>query len=868
MRIFAPAGVYNDANIKTQEGIIMNSENRKKNPSLLSRLRSAALAQDMPYSRILRVVAICLAAAIVAGASLFGIARPFGLSLIAAAGGFTMTLAAAAGNVIGSLGQGDFAAVTAASVLLCTARILLGAFLTPGNPTGRKKALPAPSDSPRDSPPGEMKRRIRDPTEDAIPLPPGLWQRIRLGGAAESIWLRMAFSATAAMVAGSIRMIVGDTYSARELLSVFFLAITVPLATLAFCTLTEKQLRATPARDAGVLTLLFAVTRALRDAEGLPFNAGVIFAFGACLIAARGIRPKAQLHSDPRRITYAALCGLICGVAIDPGGAPLYAAAALSAAILFPISRAGAVCGAWITAIAIAFAGGGLSAFASVMPELTVTGAALIPLFHFGVIPDALPIPRPVITPSLSKAEAVEGAIIAEGKADFGVGRMRALSDAMHKISGVFSAVSEKMRRPGILELKELCDTAMERQCRGCENQSLCWEREYAATTDTVCRMTAELHKTGRVSAAVIPPNLASRCHKMNDILDEVNEGCANCARAAITADKSDVFADDFEAFATLLSHAARDTEAEFAVNEELSRKLQRSLKYMDFYAGNVTVYGSRRQRIMARDLDLTRVRLGSEDIRVAFEKMTGGHFAPPEYRLDGETVSMVMESAPRLTAESGCVSRAAGDTGQQRKSPPNGDCAVRFETADGRYYMLICDGMGTGGEASVTAQISAAFLEEVLCGGADMTVALTMLNNYMRSRSLECSAGIDLMEIDRYTGEARFVKSGAAPSFVIRDGRLFRLCSKTVPIGILRALDAEMIRFTLERGDIIVMLSDGVTENFEDSAWLCDMLSAKSVTDAPPEEIADRIVRAASAGADPRRRDDVTAAVIKLKTA
>ena len=145
------------------------------------------------------------------------------------------------------------------------------------------------------------------------------------------------------------------------------------------------------------------------------------------------------------------------------------------------------------------------------------------------------------------------------------------------------------------------------------------------------------------------------------------------------------------------------------------------------------------------------------------------------------------------------------------------------------------------------------------------MTVALTMLNNYMRSRSMECSAGIDLMEIERYTGEARFVKSGAAPSFVIREGRLFRLCSKTVPIGILRALDAEMIRFTLEKGDIIVMLSDGVTENFEDSAWLCDMLSTRSVTDASPTEIAQRIVAAARVGVDPARRDDVSAAVMKI---
>lgn len=225
----------------------------------------------------------------------------------------------------------------------------------------------------------------------------------------------------------------------------------------------------------------------------------------------------------------------------------------------------------------------------------------------------------------------------------------------------------------------------------------------------------------------------------------------------------------------------------------------------------------------------------------------------------------MQLCSVPCVRTEDGSATRAAGENGRDAgRRPPNGDCAIRFETEDGRYYMLICDGMGTGGEASVTARLSAAFLEETLRGGASMQSALTMLNNYMRSRSMECSAGIDLMEIDRYTGEARFVKSGAAPSFVSRQGRLFRLCSKTVPIGILRALDAELIRFTLEPGDVIVMLSDGVTENFEESPWLCDMLASGSVMSAPPGEIAQRIVRAAASGGE-RRRDDITAAVVKI---
>ncbi len=851
--------MYNDATNKTQEGIKMNSQNRNKKISLPARLRAAAMAQDLPYARILRLLAVFLGAAIMAGASLFGIARPFGLSFIAAQDGIGMILSATLGCVIGSVGQGDFLALSIASVLLCGARIFLGALFTPAELPAKK--FPGGAKSP----PGEMMTQTRPPEGESAPSPPGIFQKIRFGGATESIWLRAAFSATAAMITGAIRMVGGASYSTGELLSVFFLALVVPLSTLAFCTLTVRQLRVTSARDAGTLTLLFAITRAMRDVSGLSFNAGVICAFALSLIAARGLGDKAHLHTDSRRITYAAVCGLVCGLAIDPGGAPTYAASALIAAVIFPLSAAGAVCGGWLTAVAISFAGGGLAAFASVMPELTVTGAALIPLFHFRVIPDALPLPRPVITPSKSKAEAVEQAVMATARADAGLAKMNALSDALEKISGIFSAVSVKMRRPALSDLKLLCESALDRQCEGCENYALCREREYAATTDTLCRMTAELHKNGRVSAAVIPPHLASRCHKMNDILDEVNEGCAKYARVAVTADKSDVFADDFQAFSSLISQIARDTESEFTLNEEMSRKLQRSLKYMDFYAGNVTVYGDRRKRIMARDLDLTRVRMGSEDIRRTFEKMTGDHFAQPEYRLDGETVSMVMESIPYITAEAGEASRAAGDTGKRDHFPPNGDCITRFECTDGRYYVLICDGMGTGGEASLTARICSAFLEEILRAGADMTVALTMLNNYMRSRSLECSAGIDLMEIDRYTGEARFVKSGAAPSFVIREGRLFRLCSKTVPIGILRALDAEMIRFTLEKGDIIVMLSDGVTENFEDSAWLCDMLSTRAVTDSSPAEIAQRIVAAARAGVDPSRRDDVSAAVMKI---
>ena len=143
------------------------------------------------------------------------------------------------------------------------------------------------------------------------------------------------------------------------------------------------------------------------------------------------------------------------------------------------------------------------------------------------------------------------------------------------------------------------------------------------------------------------------------------------------------------------------------------------------------------------------------------------------------------------------------------------------------------------------------------------MDTALKMLNSMMRVREGECSATVDLMELDLINGRARFVKSGAAPSFVLRRGRLFRLQSKTVPIGIVRALDAEMIKFETEPGDTVIMLSDGVARSFEDCPWLFDLLCDPNEWLEDPERMARKIVKCAiQNGGD----DDITAGVVYIE--
>ena len=251
-----------------------------------------------------------------------------------------------------------------------------------------------------------------------------------------------------------------------------------------------------------------------------------------------------------------------------------------------------------------------------------------------------------------------------------------------------------------------------------------------------------------------------------------------------------------------------------------------------------------------------------------------GGYAGYEEYEMEGDFVCDDGEVAAAGGTSDGTAERGrdGGIRIDVTDTPPSagdgevcGDAIVSFEAA-GKYYMLISDGMGSGREAALTSGVCAAILQRLIGAGAGLETSLKMMNSIIRAGERECSATVDIAEIDLITGEARFIKSGAAPSFVLRNGSIFRLQSKTVPIGIIRALDAEMIKFDVLPGDRVVMVSDGAARSYEEVPWLLDMMTSDEVLlKGSPKEAAAKIVReAARRGA----ADDITAGVICVTSA
>jgi len=194
------------------------------------------------------------------------------------------------------------------------------------------------------------------------------------------------------------------------------------------------------------------------------------------------------------------------------------------------------------------------------------------------------------------------------------------------------------------------------------------------------------------------------------------------------------------------------------------------------------------------------------------------------------------------------------------------GDTSGVFSDQNGKFYSFISDGMGSGREAALTSGICGIFLRRFLQGGNSCESTLRLLNGFLRNRgdgSLhECSATVDLLALDLFSGEAQFYKSGAAPTYVFRNGGLFKLRSQTVPIGILKELDLRKTDLAVSEGDLIVMVSDGVTDGREECPWLFDLLRSHGET-ASPERLAELIVKyAKTEGAS----DDISVTVIRVE--
>ena len=195
---------------------------------------------------------------------------------------------------------------------------------------------------------------------------------------------------------------------------------------------------------------------------------------------------------------------------------------------------------------------------------------------------------------------------------------------------------------------------------------------------------------------------------------------------------------------------------------------------------------------------------------------------------------------------EIGCACAAAQEA--------QGDKCAWFAGVGGDYYVLLCDGMGTGLGAAMESREAVRLLRRLLGAGYPAEYALRSLNSLCALRGRAGAVTVDLLRLRLDTGKGSLYKWGAAPSLLLGSGRAEKIGTAGPPPGLSVTDGRETVeRLSLRRGETLVLVSDGVDGEYARRQCL-------EFSDLSPGELAQKLLQPQG-----EERDDAAAVVIRL---
>lgn len=653
----------------------------------------------------------------------------------------------------------------------------------------------------------------------------------------ESIYLRMASGTIGAFVVSMVRII-----SARDpgsdITAAILMLFSVPCLVFLFSGLWEKK-RSGVLWEAAVATVCFVSVFAASSLRTGGISLGVALAFLLTLYISR-----------EGGLLRGGMLGLIMGFACYPQYASLFAFCGFAAGIFFSAGIYPAVGIACAIAIFFGSYVGGFAALRTLLPS--VFSAAVVFLALHGI----KALPKIKIYKSAVIEAAKEQLSPAYNRAELMQSDINSLSCALKSLSSSFFELSERFRRPGISEISACVEGVCNEHCSRCPSHYLCWDRERKRTEDYYGALAGSVYAGGRALDVALPEYMQRCCHRTEQIHAEIERRAFVKFEESLKLDKSEIFAHDYECMAKMLDYLIEKSTRDTELNPALTKKASAAAEHLAAPLDGIAVFGERRLKIVAGGVDPSSKSFSAAKIRTGLETAIGRRFGEPRFNIDDGYTTMVLDG-------SACFEVNYAVAGAKKKHErENGDDICIFRGGAEQFYSVLCDGMGSGSEAHLTSSLATRFFEAMLTGGGNKEIATEMLNTFLRTKKTECATTVDLLEIDLITGRASFLKSGAAPSMVVRDKNIFKLSCQSAPIGVMRGIRAEKIDFDLKSGDTIVMFSDGIAQNFEESIRLAELLSEDDLP-REPDELARHILQ--SSKQNEQKSDDMTVAVINV---
>lgn len=472
------------------------------------------------------------------------------------------------------------------------------------------------------------------------------------------------------------------------------------------------------------------------------------------------------------------------------------------------------------------------------------------------------------------------------------VGKLEGFSDIMREMSSVCKDFTAGCASGNKDDLAQIVERTMENVCKKCTLCHSCWETNFYKTYQSFGVMVSILECRGKILFTEIPKNVSTVCPNIDGVIDEIKKGFEmwriDCLWRRRMEETKKMLPVQLESMAEILENLAKEVDLSVVFEDKIERNIVKSMADHELKIRNVTV-----SKNLSGKLEI------SADIRCCggkkmciksylplLSKVTGANllidreatkdlcgFVPPTENTPCHNDSehpwcpmVFCEAEPFRVAVASSVSAA-------NNNRVCGDSHTFMQLRHGVYLIAISDGMGNGESAAAQSKSVIRLLELFMESGLGCSAAVAMINSLLETGSDKIvSATVDLCLLDLYEGKATFLKLGAVPSVIKHGAHVDSVAVPALPIGMSEdyseIFDCKTIKRKIDDQDIIILMSDGVTEAFrENGGSRVDFYACiENMNSLNPKQIADAIVDLAIANCGGVAKDDMTVVAARMK--
>lgn len=441
--------------------------------------------------------------------------------------------------------------------------------------------------------------------------------------------------------------------------------------------------------------------------------------------------------------------------------------------------------------------------------------------------------------------------------------KIGAMSDVFDSIASVVVDVNEEDKIETREVIKKYIENTINEKCLGCDRRKNCLnEEKLNLVVDYVAN---KLENNENIDEKMLDFNCELSKDFVNDIYEVYNS--MKLMRILKEKEKSNAnkLSNQYKEVSKILSNISKNIKSDLIKLDKKQEKLREELKfygylvYEDEFKEDDSVIEYTFVTNILSNIDKQKKEIVSIVSNI-LEKPMVIKLILNSSKSEKSKIKVI--STPEFSIQSSVINMA------KNGEEISGDSYLIDELQDLKHISVISDGEGSGRSASKSSRMVIDMLERLLSGGFDECGAIEIINSVLKLKAdSENSSTLDSMIIDLKNGNSQYIKLGAAPTYLVHEGKIITINNMNIPVGLSDSVDYLPISKKLYDKDIIIQISDGILNDCVDISnnYFTECLKNIDIN-RTPKIIVDELYRHILKENKNILKDDITIIVTKIK--